>query len=303
MPPGLARPAPPATPRASARSRSHPAGVHDVHPELILGRGLVTDSLQPRRGTSGPPGRVDNEIGGEDLRPIAARARQHASTSDPVPGRRGDQALALPRTGPGSRRWAGPEPGRGHGLPARRARHLDGSPRPPSWHSGRPPKTNRNSREHAAPGPRPTTRSASSPGNSSPRICAPLGSSPWAVPALRNPLAVQPGLRQRVPFDDRHPPVRISQHPGREQAAHTGTQNRRVITNLLHFVPPPVSRPNSGRLTCVPTPAPRPRQPPAQRRLRRHGARRRPADTPAARRTCQQRSGDRALQRRSFIPS
>ena len=72
-----------------------PAGVLDVHPELLLGRRVVAEIRQPRRGTPAPAGRVDEEIGGEDLLDAAVRARPHPGARDPVPGRRGDQACYL----------------------------------------------------------------------------------------------------------------------------------------------------------------------------------------------------------------
>ena len=65
------------------------------------------------------------------------------------------------------------------------------------------------------------------------------------VPALGHPLTVQPRLRQRVPFGDRHPPVRISQDAGREQPAHAGAQHHRVLTGLTHLLPPPPGTPGS----------------------------------------------------------
>ena len=58
------------------------------------------------------------------------------------------------------------------------------------------------------------------------------------VPALGHPLAGQPGLRQRVAFDDRHPPVGIGQDAGRKEPAHTGAQHHRVVTDLTHLLPP-----------------------------------------------------------------
>ena len=70
------------------------------------------------------------------------------------------------------------------------------------------------------------------------------------VPALGNPLTVQPGLRQRVPFNDRHPAVRISQDAGGEEPAHAGAQHHRVVTDLTHLVPPP-----AGMLCNLGTPA------------------------------------------------
>ena len=59
------------------------------------------------------------------------------------------------------------------------------------------------------------------------------------VPTLGHPLTVQSGLRQRVPFDDRHPAVRISQDAGREQSAHACAQHHRVVTHLTHLLLPP----------------------------------------------------------------
>ena len=70
------------------------------------------------------------------------------------------------------------------------------------------------------------------------------------VPALGNPLTVQPGLRQRVPFNDRHPAVRISQDAGGEEPAHAGAQHHRVVTDLTHLLPPP-----AGMLCNLGTPA------------------------------------------------
>jgi len=55
------------------------------------------------------------------------------------------------------------------------------------------------------------------------------------MPALGNSPAVQHGLRQPVTFDDRHPLVGVGQDPGREQAAHAGTQHHRMVTNLRHL--------------------------------------------------------------------
>jgi hypothetical protein len=67
------------------------------------------------------------------------------------------------------------------------------------------------------------------------------------------------GLRQRVTFDDRHPPVLISQHASSEQPAHAGTHNYRMVTKLRHIQPPvryragaartrgPISAPATGR--------------------------------------------------------
>ena len=60
--------------------------------ELFLGRRVVAEFLEPRWGTPAPAGRVDDEIGGEDLFSAAARARQHPGTGDPVASRCGDQA-------------------------------------------------------------------------------------------------------------------------------------------------------------------------------------------------------------------
>ena len=239
-------------PERSGAQPQMPAGVLDVHPELLLGRRVVADFLQPRHGTPAPAGRVDDEIGGEDLRNAAARARQHADTSDPVAGRRGYQAgylaLVLDRDVA-----QGPDPVADMSFqarPTRQIRRLTGfAVLAQQVTPEEEPELPRSTRY------RDTVRHqvGEQPGEQLVEDLRPARQQPMGVPALRDSLAVQPGLRQRVPFDDRHPPVRIGQHPGREQATHAGTQNRRVITNRLHLRPP--------------------------RRLQRRGARRRVADT------------------------
>ena len=76
------------------------------------------------------------------------------------------------------------------------------------------------------------------PGEKLVKDLRPARQQPMCVPTLGHPLAGRTGLWQQVTFDDRHPPVRISQHAGREQPAHAGPQDHRVVTNLRHLRPP-----------------------------------------------------------------
>jgi hypothetical protein len=80
-------------PQCSGARPQVPAGVFDVHPDLLLGRRVVAEFFEPRRGPPGAAGRVGHEIGGQDLfLSGAAGARPHPGTGDPVAGRCGDQA-------------------------------------------------------------------------------------------------------------------------------------------------------------------------------------------------------------------
>ena len=81
-------------PQCSGAQPQIPAGVLDVHRDLLLGRRVVAEFFEPRRGTPGAAGRVDDEIGGQDLllSDAAAGAQPHPGTDDPVAGRCGDQA-------------------------------------------------------------------------------------------------------------------------------------------------------------------------------------------------------------------
>jgi len=66
------------------------AGVLDVDLYVFLGRPVVAECLQPRRGSPAPAGRVHDEVGGEDL--FSAAGGQHPCSGDPVTGQGGDQA-------------------------------------------------------------------------------------------------------------------------------------------------------------------------------------------------------------------
>ena len=266
------------SPSAPARQPQMPAGVLDIHRELFLSWRIVADLVEPDRGTAAPAGRVDDEIGGEDL--ATARGRQHAGTGDPVPGRRGDQARHV-ATIPDRDVAQGADPVADLAFqvrPALRVRWLAGftllaQQVAPKDETERPRSTHHRDTIRRQVGEQPREQFVED--------LRPARQQPMGVPSLGHPLTVQPGLRQRVPFDDRHPPVRISQHTGGEQAAHTGTQHQRMITNLPHFRPPPwgiAARPGGALLAT----ATRVATSPAQRYKGR--GRRCAADTQTARR-------------------
>ena len=54
-------------PQCSGAQPQIPAGVLDVYWDLLLGRRVVAEFVEPRRGPPGAAGRVDDEIGGQDL--------------------------------------------------------------------------------------------------------------------------------------------------------------------------------------------------------------------------------------------
>jgi len=152
----------------------------------------------------------------------AARERPHAGAGDPVPGRRGGQAGYLALV-PDRDVGQGQDPVADMAFQARPARYVrrltECAVLAQQVAPEEEPELPRSTQHRDAVG----HQVREQPGEHLVEDLRPARQQPVGVPTLGNSLTVQPALRQRVPFDDRHLPVRIGQHPGREQPAHAGT--------------------------------------------------------------------------------
>jgi hypothetical protein len=224
-----------------------PGRVLEVDREPLFRRRLVAGGRQPGGRAAAAPGRVDDQVGDQDLLGRGAgvaAARPHPGDAIARRGRHqpGDVTAVddldrgeRPDPGPHMRLQVGPAPELRHG-PVRAALEAERMTT-----RGKPELREVADHRRAA-----GHQLVEQPGEQSLEDLHPAWHQQVGMPAMGDAPPVPGPVRERVAFHHRHPPVRVAQHPGGEEPADAGPEDHRVPTIPPHAAPPALASSDVG---------------------------------------------------------